>query len=557
VQRKIGRGGASDVLQALSNEGAPSHSVPNYQLKVILTLCRKSIDCFEGSLPLGFCSCWSKMVGLSAQKSGKDRHRGARFPMVVGASFLAPALVRGDWGNRGIEVMGTNCWGRGLNRGKSGGPPRLSFGCLAVIGLGTAALAAGPASPAHAARHWHRHRAAVAHESFTPVKASIVVDAGTGQVLSQSDADSLTYPASLTKMMTLYLTFEALNSGRLRLDQRLPVSGWAASRSPTKLGLVAGDAVSVRSLILGIVTRSANDAAVVLAEGIGGSEPAFAAMMNREARQLGMTRTHYANASGLPDPHQTTTARDQVQLALALYHTFPREFQYFSTREFVFRGRRILGHDRLLDEYPGADGIKTGYIHAAGFNLASSAVQGGHRLIGVVLGGRTARSRDTLMMSLLNAGFAELGVQPSVAAAQQPTRREASLHTATSHRQAAEMARAAGRLVAHLSPIGHAEAASLDRRSQAPVAEARWGVQLGAFHSKSAARRAGREAQSFAPLRGKPLRIVDSREGHRRLYRPRVLKLTEQQAIHACVELHKRGRGCWALRPPTVRLASQ
>src|SRR5277367_1621068 len=174
-------------------------------------------------------------------------------------------------------------------------------------------------------------------------------------------------PASLTKMMTLYLTFEALNSGRLGLDQYLPVSSEAASKSPTKLHLVPGDSVQVHDLILGIVTKSANDAAAVLAEGLGGSEPAFADRMTAKARQLGMTNTIYRNASGLPDPEQRTTARDVVQLALALYHDFPREYRYFATRQFFFRGRVILTHNHLLDWYEGADGIKTGYIGASGF----------------------------------------------------------------------------------------------------------------------------------------------------------------------------------------------
>ncbi len=168
-----------------------------------------------------------------------------------------------------------------------------------------------------------------------------MLDADTGRVLSENNADAITYPASLTKMMTLYLTFEALNTGRLRLDQYLPVSVEAASKSPTKLGLRPGDSVDVQDLILGIVTRSANDAAAVLAEGIAGSEPAFADRMNSKAQQLGMRSTFYRNASGLPDPEQHTTARDTAQLALALYHDYPREYRYFSTREFYFRGRIV------------------------------------------------------------------------------------------------------------------------------------------------------------------------------------------------------------------------
>ena len=189
---------------------------------------------------------------------------------------------------------------------------------------------------------------------------SIVVDADTGRVLSEMNADAITYPASLTKMMTLYLTFEALNAGKLRLDQPLPVSTDAASKSPTKLHLMPGDSVQVQDLILGIVTKSANDAAAVLAEGMAGSEAAFAERMTQKARQLGMSNTVYRNASGLPDPDQRTTARDEAQLSLALYHDFPREYRYFSTRQFYFRGRLIATHNHLLEWYEGADGIKTG-----------------------------------------------------------------------------------------------------------------------------------------------------------------------------------------------------
>ncbi len=192
---------------------------------------------------------------------------------------------------------------------------------------------------------------------------------------------------------------------------------------PTKLGLRPGDSVAVQDLILGIVTRSANDAAAVLAEGIAGSEPAFAELMNRKAQQLGMRSTVYQNASGLPDPAQHTTARDTAQLALALYHDFPREYRYFSTREFYFRGTMIVGHDHLLDWYPGADGIKTGFIDASGFNLATSAVRDGHRLVGVVLGGHSGGSRDREMAALLDQGFAEIGVAaPMTVARREPPR---------------------------------------------------------------------------------------------------------------------------------------
>ena len=254
-----------------------------------------------------------------------------------------------------------------------------------------------------------------------PVFAWMLLDAETGQVLSEQNADVLTYPASLTKMMTLYLTFEAINQGRVRTDQLFTVSAYAASRSPSKLGLVPGEAVPLRDLILGLVTRSANDAASVIAENLAGSEINFARYMTWKARQLGMQHTWYQNASGLPDPSQRTTARDVARLSLALYHDFPREYRYFSTQAFYFRGDEINTHNHLLEWYQGADGIKTGFVNASGFNIATSAVRNGRRLIGVIMGGRSAHSRDLQMASLLDQGFAVLGnrqpAQPLVAAA--------------------------------------------------------------------------------------------------------------------------------------------
>jgi D-alanyl-D-alanine carboxypeptidase len=252
-----------------------------------------------------------------------------------------------------------------------------------------------------------------------PVYEAIVLDAETGQVLRALNPDAITYPASLTKMMTLYLTFEALNQGRLRLDQYVTVSAAAAAHAPSKLGFQPGEVVMVRDLILGIVTKSANDAAAVLAEALGGgSEPAFAATMTQKARQLGMSHTTYANASGLPDPAQLTTARDIARLALALYHDFPREYRYFSVKEFDFQGEHVTGHDHMLDWYPGADGIKTGFTVASGFNLATSAVQNGRRLIGVILGGHSVRGRDLAMAQLLDLGFADLARQAPTAVVQ-------------------------------------------------------------------------------------------------------------------------------------------
>jgi len=392
---------------------------------------------------------------------------------------------------------------------------------------------------------------------------SIVIDAETGRVLSEMNADAITYPASLTKMMTLYLTFEALNAGRLRLDQYLPVSTEAASKSPTKLHLVPGDSVQVHDLILGIVTKSANDAAAVLAEGLAGSEPAFADRMTAKARQLGMTSTVYRNASGLPDPEQRTTARDVAQLALALYHDFPREYRYFATREFFFRGRVILTHNHLLDWYEGADGIKTGYIGASGFNLAASAVRNGHRLIGVVMGGASAGSRDREMAALLDQGFSEVGAGATLVAGREAPSPSAAPVVAETDQpepvrpreKIGQLAKAARKIAAHLSPVAKAEAAPIAHQLRTPAETDRWSIQLGAFRDGTAAEQAARSAATVPGARGKPVQIVQpSKGGKEHVYRARLLNFSPQEAQGACAALHKKKIEC-SVVPPPVRVA--
>jgi D-alanyl-D-alanine carboxypeptidase len=238
-----------------------------------------------------------------------------------------------------------------------------------------------------------------------PVNASIVVDAATGQVLLESNADVLTYPASLTKMMTLYLVFEAMEKGTLKAGQPLLVSANAASQAPTKLGLWPGETITVDQAILGMIIKSANDAAMVAAEALGGNEQAFVEMMNVKAHALGMTESYFRNPNGLPDPVQHTSARDMAKLALALSRDFPQYYPYFSETRFTFRGRTVMTHNRFVLRYPGADGLKTGYIRLSGFNLASSAVRNGRRLVGVVLGGVSPSLRDAEMWALLDEGF--------------------------------------------------------------------------------------------------------------------------------------------------------
>ncbi|MDK4734057.1 serine hydrolase [Rhizobium sp. CNPSo 3490] len=238
-------------------------------------------------------------------------------------------------------------------------------------------------------------------EAANPKYAGIVVDAKTGNVLYSENADRLQYPASLTKMMTLYMTFEALEQGRIRLDTPVPFSAHAAAQAPTKLGVRAGGTITVEQGILGLVTLSANDAATALGEMLGGSEDRFAQMMTAKAHALGMTRTTYRNANGLPNTAQMTTARDQARLGIALRQHFPQYYGYFSTRAFKFGTRTIRSHNRLVGSVRGVDGIKTGYTRAAGFNLVSSVQVDGKSIVSVVLGGTSGSARDAQMRNLI------------------------------------------------------------------------------------------------------------------------------------------------------------
>ena len=231
--------------------------------------------------------------------------------------------------------------------------------------------------------------------------AAIVVDANTGKTLFSSSADEPRYPASLTKMMTLYLVFEALESGKISKSTKVPFSKNAANEPPTKIGVRAGGSVTVETVILSLVTKSANDASTAVAELLGGSEAEFARMMTTKARKLGMTGTIFRNANGLPNGAQHTTARDMATLGIALREHYPQYYDYFSTRSFTYNKRRMANHNRLLGKVKGVDGIKTGYTRASGFNLVSSVADGNRRIVAVVMGGKTGSSRDAHMADLI------------------------------------------------------------------------------------------------------------------------------------------------------------
>jgi len=271
-----------------------------------------------------------------------------------------------------------------------------AVGLMTLLAVATVCTSADARSRRH-----HRHHAAAA-ESYEPAYSSMVVDANSGAVLQATYADSLRHPASLTKIMTLYLLFERLEAGKIKMSTEMQVSPHAAAQEPSKLDLKPGQSIAVETAIRAIVTKSANDVAVVVAEALGGSEENFARMMTAKARALGMVHTVYRDASGLPNDEQITTARDMTILARAIQDRFPQYYHYFATRTFTYHGEEYRNHNHLLGRIAGVDGMKTGYIHDSGFNIVVSMRRGGRHLIAVVFGGRTASARDARVESLLD-----------------------------------------------------------------------------------------------------------------------------------------------------------
>jgi D-alanyl-D-alanine carboxypeptidase len=360
--------------------------------------------------------------------------------------------------------------------------------------------------------------------------SAMVMNAADGDVLIAANPDEPRHPASLTKMMTLYMVFEALRDRRLTLDQLVPVSPHAASMSPTKLGLTPSTRITVEQAILGLVTKSANDAAAALGELLGGEEDRFGQMMTLRARALGMAHTVFHNASGLPDPQQVTTARDLAVLARHLVQDFPDEYHYFSVPSFVFHGQTILNHDHLLQTYPGADGIKTGYIEASGFNLVTSAVRGDVRLIGVVMGAAHPGERDLHMAALLDQGFEQLNV-PISGPHHEPNGKGLGL-------------------------IASAQAATVEpTMARTRVSSARWSVQISSFTSEAAARAAASTARRAADAGD--IRIEAASIHGRTLFRAVLVGLNAGDSRAACAAVAHRHLVCTALRPETGQLASR
>lgn len=297
-----------------------------------------------------------------------------------------------------------------------------------AVGIFACALIACVVTATNADARWRRHHHSAASsksdDGWREGKASIVVDAKTGKVLQESNPDKLRHPASLTKIMTLYLLFEQIEAGRIRLNSKITVSEHASEAAPTKLGLGAGEKIEVEDAIKAIVTRSANDMAIAIGEAVAGSEDAFAARMTKKAHALGMYKTVFTNASGLPDKKQVTTARDLSILGRAVQERFPRLYRFFSIRTFVWHGSPIANHNRLLGSVEGVDGIKTGYTRASGFNLVTSVKRDNRFIVAVVLGGSSSRSRDAHMRELIARymprAYAGARTAPMIAEASEP-----------------------------------------------------------------------------------------------------------------------------------------
>ena len=278
---------------------------------------------------------------------------------------------------------------------------RVTFVSVLALSLAGLSCERAAARASHQnAKHEGRHH--VVHGSdYRPPYAAIVVDANSGQVLHVANADEPRHPASVTKIMTLYLLFEQVEAGKFKLDTPLKISAQAAIQPPTKLGLKPNQTITVDDAIKGLCTRSANDAAVVVSEAVGGSEGEFARLMTLKARELGMANTTYVNASGLPAEEQVTTARDQAILGRAIQERFPEFYRYFSTASFRYHGADIHNHNALLGQVPGVDGIKTGYTEASGYNLVASVRREPRHIVAVVLGGNSGGMRDARMRQLI------------------------------------------------------------------------------------------------------------------------------------------------------------
>jgi len=455
---------------------------------------------------------------------------------------------------------------------------------LILSGIAATGLLLDTASAEASKRKRQRPQASI---GYTPPFSAMVVDANTGRVLYADRENELRHPASVTKVMTLYMLFEQLEKGTLSLDDEIQISSHAASMAPSKLGLRPGSTISVEDAIKALVTKSANDIAAAVAEAVGGTEERFARMMTAKAQSLGMSRTHFANASGLPNASQVTTARDLITLGRSIQERFPRYYAYFSTHQFTFRGATMGNHNRLLGRVEGMDGIKTGYTNASGFNLLSSVKRGNRRIYSVVLGGKSAAGRDRIMAGLIedhldsaspgkamvaNAAPAEAKLAPMAAAYAAPApsapalekSRPAEDRTASIPAKAAEPVRSVEKTSAKAAKVEAAKPVSTkpDPVRTAPTKVAAKAepsrpvaamsgamIQIGASDEMAKANDLLAKARGKAPALSSATPFTEKvKTGSGTLYRARFAGLTETKAEEACKSLKRSGFSCFTTK---------
>ena len=365
--------------------------------------------------------------------------------------------------------------------------------------------------------------------------ASFIINENTKRIYHNANADTRNYPASLTKIMTLYLVFDALKSKKISMSSKFKVSKRATRQPPSKLNLSAGSNITVKNAILALVTKSANDVATVIAENLGKSERNFARLMTRKAKKLGMTRTTFRNASGLPNRGQLSTARDMATLGIAIRKNHPKFFKLFKTKSFIYKGIKYTNHNNLLGSYSGTDGIKTGYTNASGFNLVASVERNGQRIIGVVFGGKKARSRDKHMVTLLNKYFKTTLSKPLVRIAK-PSELPKTRPKIVLAEKNIKNFRIPSKIINNITPNN---------------IEEDWFIQIGAFKNRLNAHKAARNARNVVPeqlgnLPASLSKITKSSTNNnlQYLWRVRFVELAENQARSVCAELWTSGLSC-------------
>jgi len=436
--------------------------------------------------------------------------------------------------------------------------PLLKLLLVFLVLAGVILASAVDADAARKKKKRTRHHAPPA--PYVEKYAAIVLEAGSGRILYERMSNESRYPASLTKMMTLYLLFEQLQKGAVTLSTPLTASQYACSQEPTRLGLKPGDQVTVEDAIKALIVRSANDVAVMVAEHLGGSEYAFAARMTQKARELGMARTTFANASGLPDTSQRSTAWDLALLSRRLVTDFPQFYPYFRAQSFYWGGRSFEGHNNLMKFFDGADGLKTGYTRVSGYNLASSATRKGTRLIAVVMGGRSARDRDIQSAELLETEFSKIGLGRPTPVIMAMSPLVLDDEEAAAADQAASSFRpdtsspvttappAQAPVVATAAPrdVGQGDTSDQARRAAPVSGTGQWGIQVGAHVAREKAETQLRDVQSkMRDLLGQAKSaIVELDVRGETFYRVRFGAFTPAKAESLCDQLQKRGTSC-------------